>query len=258
MGETKVFRLLQGYRNRPAANMELLEEMIIGLSQLLVDCPEISELDMNPVIVQAGKPFAADARVFLMPSEQPSPLHLVISPYPARYEESGLEADGIRLMIRPIKPEDAPLLVELFNTLSPTSIYYRYFSPMKSLPHHMLARFTQIDYDREIALVALVEGEHKDTLVGTARIIGHPDGKRGEFAVVVGDPWHGKGIGANLLRRCLRIMKERGMEVVWGTALRENRQMIQLARKLGFKVSPIPGTNEYEMLLNLETFEDVD
>jgi acetyltransferase len=129
---------------------------------------------------------------------------------------------------------------------------------MKSLPHQMLARFTQIDYDREIALVALAEGEHEDTLVGTARIIGHPDGKRGEFAVVVGDPWHGKGIGANLLKRCLRIMKDRGMETVWGTALRENRQMIKLARKLGFEVTLIPGTTEYEMSLDLRTFEDTD
>jgi len=253
MGETKVFRLLQGYRNRPAANMELLEEMVIGLSQLLVDFPEISELDMNPVIVQAGKPFAADARVFLMPSEQPSPLHLVISPYPTRYEESGLEADGIRLMIRPIKPEDAPLLVRLFETLSPTSIYLRFFTPMKSLPHHMLARFTQIDYDREMALVALDESAEEETILGVARVIGHPDGKRGEFAVVVGDPWHGKGIGANLLRRCLCIMKERGMGVVWGTVLRENTQMIKLGKKLGFKVSSIPGTNEYELSIDLSS-----
>jgi acetyltransferase len=258
MKETKVFRLLEGYRNRPAADLELMEKMIIGLSQLLVDVPEISELDMNPVIVKDGKPFAADARIFLMASEKSPPRHLVISPYPARYEDARVRADGMRLLIRPIKPEDAPLLVQLFNTLSPTSIYYRYFSPMKSLPHQMLARFTQIDYDREIALVALAEGEHEDTLVGTARIIGHPDGKRGEFAVVVGDPWHGKGIGANLLKRCLRIMKDRGMETVWGTALRENRQMIKLARKLGFEVTLIPGTTEYEMSLDLRTFEDTD
>jgi acetyltransferase len=258
MEDTKVFRLLQGYRSRRPVDMEQLEKMIIGLSQLLIDFPQISELDMNPVIVKDGKPFAADARIFLMVSETPSPRHLVISPYPSRYEDSGVSADGMRLLIRPVKPEDAPLLVDLFNRLSRTSIYYRFFSPMKSLSQHMIARFTQIDYDREVALVALDEESPQDTLLGSARIIGHPDGKRGEFAVVVGDPWQGKGIGANLLRRCLRIMKDRGMETVWGTALRENRQMIALARKLGFNVSSIPGTSEYELSLDLTAFEDME
>jgi acetyltransferase len=249
---TKTFALLKGYRNLQPADLKLLEEMLVCLSQLVTDFPEISELDLNPVVVAAGKPLAVDARVKVKSSFISTPHHLVISPYPQQYEKKGVSTDGLTLSIRPIKPEDAPLLEDLFDTLSPTSIYHRFFSPMKSLPHHMLVRFTQIDYDREIALVALNNDENQEKMLGVARIIGKPDGDEGEFAVIVGDPWQGKGVGAELLKRCLRIVKERGMQSVWGTALIENKQMLRLARKIGLKISQSPGANEYEMTLELE------
>jgi acetyltransferase len=249
---TKTFALLKGYRNLQPADLKLLEEMLVCLSQLVTDFPEISELDLNPVVVAAGKPLAVDARVKVKSSFISTPHHLVISPYPQQYEKKGVSTDGLTLSIRPIKPEDAPLLEDLFDTLSPTSIYHRFFSPMKSLPHHMLVRFTQIDYDREIALVALNNDENQEKMPGVARIIGKPDGDEGEFAVIVGDPWQGKGVGAELLKRCLRIVKERGMQSVWGTALIENKQMLRLARKIGLKISQSPGANEYEMTLELE------
>ena len=143
------------------------------------------------------------------------------------------------------------MLVDLFNALSSTSRYHRFFSPMKSLPHRMLVRFTQIDYDREMALVALDRSKAEEKMLGVARVIGKPDGQEGEFAVVVSDAWQGKGVGAELLKRCLRIVKERGMQTVWGTALRENKQMVKLARKLGFQVSLPTDANEYEMTINL-------
>jgi acetyltransferase len=146
-------------------------------------------------------------------------------------------------------------LEALFETLSPTSIYHRFFSPMKSLPHHMLVRFTQIDYDREMALVALEESQHQEKMLGVARVIGKPDGDEGEFAVIVGDPWQGRGVGAELLKRCLRIVKERGMQSVWGTALTENKQMLKLARKIGFQISQSSGGKEYDMTLDLKNAE---
>jgi acetyltransferase len=255
MERTKTYALLKGYRNRPPADLKLLEEMLICLSQLVTDFPEISELDMNPVVVEGGKPLAVDARVKVKPSSIQTPHHLVISPYPQQYQQNGISTDGLTLSIRPIKPEDAPLLKDLFETLSPTSIYHRFFSPMKTLPHHMLVRFTQIDYDREMALVALDETESQEKMLGVARVIGKPDGEEGEFAVVVGDPWQGRGVGAELLKRCLRIVKERGMKTVWGTALSENQQMLNLARKIGFKISQSTGAQEYEMTLELENAE---
>ena len=257
MESTQVYSLLQGYRNKPGVNLELLEEMIIRLSQLVEDFPEIVELDMNPVIVHEGRPCAVDARVILKPSEVPAPLHLVISPYPAQYESQTVVKDGLAVFIRPIKPEDAPLLVGLFETLSPTSIYYRFFSPIKTIPHNMLARFTQIDYDREIALVALEDGKQDERMLGVARVIGDPGGKKAEFAVLVGEPWQGRGVGAKLLRKCLRIAKERGIEAVRGIVLRENTQMLALARKLGFSLSRIDEPGELELTIDLRSV-DVD
>jgi acetyltransferase len=252
MEGTRTFALLKGYRNRPPADLKRLEEMLICLSQLVTDFPEIVELDMNPVVVERGSPLVVDARVQVKSSPLDSPHHLVISPYPQRYEKKNISSDGLTLSIRPIKPEDAPLLEELFEALSPTSIYHRFFSPLKSLPHHMLVRFTQIDYDREMALVALDEDGGREKMLGVARVIGKPDGDEGEFAVLVGDPWQGRGVGAELLKRCLRIVKERGMQSVWGTALSENKQMLKLARKIGFKISQSSGGNEYEMTLDLK------
>ena len=131
MQQTKAYSLLQSFRNRPAADMERLEEMIIRLSQLLIDCPEIAELDMNPVLIKDGNPFAVDARILASPLAEPSFLHLVISPYPEEEESHMVSVDGRRIFIRPVKPEDAPVFTALFKVLSPTMIYYRFFGALK-------------------------------------------------------------------------------------------------------------------------------
>ena len=131
MQQTKAYSLLQSFRNRPAADMERLEEMIIRLSQLLIDCPEIAELDMNPVLIKDGNPFAVDARILASPLAEPSFLHLVISPYPEEEESHMVSVDGRRIFIRPVKPEDAPVFTALFKVLSPTTIYYRFFGALK-------------------------------------------------------------------------------------------------------------------------------
>ena len=256
MEKTRIYKLLKGYRNRPPANMELLQEAILRLTQLVVDFPEIVELDMNPVIVTDGKPQVVDARILLETTYISSPLHLVISPYPEQYESHQVTSAGLAVFIRPIKPEDAPLLVELFDTLSPTSIYYRFFGTLKALPHAMLVRFTQVDYDREIDMVALEKTNgDKERMLATARVMSDPDGKRAEFAILVGDPWQGKGVGARLLERCLAIAKERGIETVWGIVLHENTGMQALARKLGFKVSRSDEPGELELTIDLKSVD---
>jgi len=254
MENTKIYTLLKGYRNRPPADMELIEEMILRLSQLVVDFPEIVELDMNPVMVRAGKPCVVDARVILAFPKRPSPLHLVISPYPAELESREVTSGGLWIFVRPIRPEDAPILVNLFDTLSPTSIYYRFFGHLKSLPHSMLVRFTQVDYDREIDLVAVDEKDKgEERILGVARIITDPDGKRAEFAILTGDPWQGKGVGARLLEISLKIAKNRGIETVWGTVLKENLGMLALGRKLGFKISKSEEPGEMELTIDLRS-----
>ena len=256
MEKTRVYALLKGYRNRPPANIELLQETILRLAQLVVDFPEIVELDMNPVMVTDGKPQVVDARILLETTDISSPLHLVISPYPAQYESHEVTSSGLAVFIRPIKPEDAPLLVELFDTLSPTSIYYRFFGTLKALPHSMLVRFTQVDYDREIDMVALEKTNGDiERMLATARVMSDPDGKRAEFAILVGDPWQGKGVGARLLERCLAIAKERGIETVWGIVLHENTGMQALARKLGFKVSKSDEPGELVLTIDLKSVD---
>lgn len=254
MENTKIYSLLKGYRNRMPADMELIEEMILRLSQLVVDFPEIAEMDMNPVMVRQGKPCVVDARVILTSPKRPSPLHLVISPYPAELETREVTSGGLSIFVRPIRPEDAPLLVNLFDALSPTSIYYRFFGHLKSLPHSMLVRFTQVDYDREIDLVAFDEGDKgEEKMLGAARLYTDPDGKRAEFAILVGDPWHGQGVGARLLEISLGVAQKRGIETVWGTVLQENDGMLALGRKLGFKISRSQEPGEMELTIDLKS-----
>jgi acetyltransferase len=251
MEETRVFKLLGGYRNRPPADMAALEILLLRLSQLVVDVPEIAELDMNPVIVKDGQPMAVDARIVLRPSHQPSPWHLVISPYPAHFEVCTTTKSGLRILIRPIRPEDAELFADLFATLSPTSVYYRFFRHMKMLAPEMLAMLTQIDYDREMALVAMDQSADSDKMLGVARIISDPDGKKAEFSIMIGDPWHGQGVGAQLLLNLLKVAIQRGVEKVWGTVLQDNIHMQRLGRKVGFDVKFDAEEGAYDLDIDL-------
>ena len=180
-----------------------------------------------------------------------SPLHLVISPYPDQYEVTTHTRGGVDIFIRPIKPEDAPLLLEFFHGLSRESIYYRFFSPLKSISKEMLARFTQLDYDRDMALVAMEQSQAEEKIVGVARLMSKAGGIEPEFAVVVADPWQGKGIGVALMEHLIAIAKERGITSIWGFVLAENTHMLALARKLGSAISRVPGENQYELRIDL-------
>ncbi len=251
--ETRIVQLLHGYRNKTPVSLELLEEMLISLSQLVIDFPEIIELDMNPVMIHEGKPIVVDARIRLARRDNDSLEHLVISPYPQHLERHDFTDMQLPLFIRPVKPEDAPLFTALFDTLTPTSIYYRFFAVVKSLTPEVLVRFTQIDYDREISFVGLDDREGEERMLGVAHIAGEADGKRGEFSVLVGDPWQGKGVGAKLLLQCLVTAQMRGMETVWGTVLAENKHMLDLGKKLGFAVSSGADATEFKLTIDLTT-----
>lgn len=250
MQETKVYGLLQGYRNRPPANLDMLEQVILRLSQLVVDFPQISELDMNPVLIKKGQPFVVDGRMAVTTTEGPSLKHLIISPYPEENEYRVVTNSGVHVFIRPIKPEDAPSYITFFRSLSPTTIYFRFFSVLKELPTSMLVRFTQIDYDREIALVAIDEDTAVEHILGVARIIGDPDSEEGEFAVLIADNWQGKGLGASLLKKCLLIAEKRGFKKVHGVVLKENTNMLALGKKLGFKMTKGEDPHEFTLFIN--------
>jgi len=236
MEETKVYKLISGFRNRPPVNLDLLEEILVRLSHLVTDFPEITEIDINPLYVNENSIFALDARVIIKPSNIRSPEHMVICPYPHRYETHWKTKDGIPILFRPIKPEDEGMMLELFNTFSKRTIQFRFFELLKSMPHEQIVRYTQIDYDRKMALVAVERARGKERILGVGRLNYYPNLETSEFSVVVGDPWQRKGLGAKLLKLCIEIAKEKGIWQLWGDIMAENEGMIRLCKRLGFKI----------------------
>jgi acetyltransferase len=237
MEETKVYKLLRGFRNRPPVNLESLEEILVRLSHMVTDFPEITEIDINPLFVNESSILALDARVIIKSTNLRSPEHMVISPYPHRYETHWTLKDGTNVILRPIKPEDEGMMIELFKTFSDTTILFRFFHILKSMSHEQIARYTQIDYDREMAIVAVEERPEKDRILGVGRLTYYPNLESSEFSVVVGDPWQRKGLGAKLLQVCIDVAKEKGVRLLWGDIMAENERMIRLCKKLGFNVT---------------------
>jgi acetyltransferase len=203
------------------------------------------------LILHAHAAAAMSARVAVEPADVAAPQHLVISSYPSQYEMETVTRGGMEIFLRPIKPEDAPLLVDLFNSLSPTSVYYRFFIPLRELPLSMLTRFTQIDYDRDIVVVAIKQTSDGERILGVVRLMSDPDVTSAEFAIAVGDAWQKEGVGAALLEHSIHIARERGVQSIWGTVLPENKGMLALARSHGFIVKKIGGSKEYEVRIDL-------
>jgi acetyltransferase len=251
--ETKIYKMLQGFRGKPPANFEELEGIIVSFSHLVADFPEIAEIDINPLAIADGKAYALDARVVIdreyVDHGSPYP-HLVIKPYPTRYITSWKLPDGTEVLLRPIKPEDEPLEGELFASLSQESIRTRLFSPLKQVDHEWLSFFCNIDYDRHMAIVAEIEDNGKRKIIGVGRLIRNWDFQSSEFAVLVRDRYQGKGLGYKLMETLIGIGREMGLEEIVGEALTENQKMLKLARKLGFTTRLlVGGTSELTLKL---------
>ena len=257
IGNTKIASVLKGFRNIQPIDMAHLEELLIRIGRLVTDFPEIESLDINPLMVKNGILTAVDARIFIAPAQVKSPSHLIISSYPWQYERQGETVDGQSFFIRPIRPSDADLLIQHFHSLSSQSRYMRFFSPLKELSRDMLIKLTQIDYDREIALVALMGKNDSQTMIGVSRIIVFPDKIQAEFAIAISDDWQGKGIGSSLLTQCLKAARKMGIRRVMGVVLSENTQMLKLGRKLGFTINRVPGGGEYELIIETQDL-DID
>ncbi len=234
---TKVSKVLRGFRNRPPVDMEWLEMILVRLSHLVTDFPQIREIDINPLLVNEKNIIGLDARVIIKPSKLKSPEHMVIAPYPHRYETHWKTKDGIPILLRPIKPEDEGMILDLFSSFSERTILFRFFQLLKSMPHKQIVRYTQIDYDRDMAIVAVTSEGDKERIVGVGRLNYYPNLETSEFSVVVGDPWQRKGLGTKLLKLCIKIAKERGVSQLWGDIMAENEGMIKLCKRLGFKIN---------------------
>ncbi len=250
MERTRVHRLLQGYRNIPPADLDQVAEFLVRISQLVTDFPEIVELDLNPVVISESHPIAIDARIVLEPGGVAAPRHLIISPYPNQYESDWLLKDGTPVLIRPMKPEDEPLVEDLLDNCSDQTLYFRYFRVIKSWPHEALVRFTQNDYDREIGLAAIGQPPGPEVMMGVGRLVATPERDSAEFAVIVADPWQGKGLGPQLITRVIDIARDFGVQVLSGEILAENQPMLDLVKKLGFEIRKCEeGTCRVEMKL---------
>ncbi len=241
VARTRVARLLEGYRNHPKANMDAIEAVLVQVSRLVADVPEIVELDINPLLADSRGAVVLDARMRIgMADRSGSTLdRLAIRPYPAELEEV-LPWDGGTVLLRPIRPEDGPAHVAFFNALTPDDVRYRMFVRVRELQPAQLARFTQIDYDREMAFVATRPGPdgHDETL-GVGRVVADPDNVSAEFAVTVRSDLKGKGLGRMLMDKLIAYCRARGTREIVGEALPQNAPVIGLVKKLGFTVGPV-------------------
>ena len=234
----KIYPLLQGYRGSPPKNIDKLVEVLIRLSYLAADYPEIDELDINPLLVTPKEVIALDARIVIDPDELGKEIidyrHLLIRPYPERLVKTAKLRDGKEVILRPIKPEDEPLWLEMLETCSKDSIYRRFRYDFHYNSHEIATEFCYIDYDREMAIVAEVEENGKRLMIGEGRLIADPDLEMAEYAVLVADRWQKKDLGFLLTEYCLRIARIVGVKRVTAETTLDNKAMLNLFKKLGF------------------------
>jgi acetyltransferase len=250
---TRIARLLRAYRNVPGIDFPQLEQTLVRFSALVCACPWIASLDINPLVVDETRVTALDARIEVKTPAQMLAVHwrgayghLAIHPYPRELEETVTLKNGAVALLRPIRPEDAELERAFVAALSPQTLYRRFMMPVKELSDAMIERFTQIDYDRELALVALenpgggTPGGPGSRLCGVARIIPTWEDGVAEFAIVVGDWTQHSGLGRELMLRMFDACRTRGYDVIEGIVLGENVSMLRFCERLGFTIKVNP------------------
>ena len=256
---SRIAEMLGPWRGAPAVAVEALEQILLRVSEMVCALPQLREMDINPILVDEQGAIAVDARVVVAPpSGAPGSLqHLAILPYPAGLEHEVPLKGGGRYTIRPVHPDDAEMLQTLVRELSPESRYFRFASHMPELPPRLLARFTLIDYDREMALVAVrrdtVAGPdgapvERERVIGVARYITQLDPGSGEFSLVVADDHAGMGIGRRLMQNLLDIARSRGLTQLVGLVLTNNAAMLRLMRALGYSVGTFPDDPDFRLV----------
>ena len=235
IARTRIYRLMQGYRNQPPAKIDAVADVLTRLAQLVADHPTVAELDINPLLADEHGVLALDARLRARASKAD---RFAIRPYPKELEGDAELPDGTSVHLRPIRPEDEPGIVDLVAHQSAEDLRMRFFTSMRGISHELAARLTQIDYDREVAVVA--EPAERGTILGVARFAADPDNIKAEYAVAVRTDIKGRGLGYLLMTRLIEIAKARGLSEIFGEVLRENGPMLKMCRELGFTVAPHP------------------
>lgn len=237
----KIWPLLNGYRGRPPVNVDRLVEVLIRMSYLAADYPEILELDINPLLATPKETIALDARVVIdreLVGAQLEPYaHLALRPYPEKYVTTAVTRDGAKVLLRPIKPEDEPLWMELLASCSKESIYSRFRYSFHWESHEVATRFCYIDYDREIAIVAEIVEEGVRKLVGVGRLIADPDHEAVEYAVLIADAWQNKELGSILTNYCMEVAKRWKLKRIVAQTTTDNMAMISVFAKRNFAIT---------------------
>ena len=236
IGRTRIARLLGGYRGRPPVAIADVQSTLVKLSQMVIDLAEIVELDINPLLADEDGVLALDARIVVRPSTGAAIDRLAIHPYPAELAHEIALPSGLACTVRPIRPEDKPLLLDMVSHSSSDDIRLRFFGALKSIQSGMAARLSQIDYSREMALVAVAPAPEtgKDEILGVARFIADPNFETAEFAVMVRTDQKGRGLGYELMTELIAYARSHELRILHGEVLRENATMLQMTRELGF------------------------
>ena len=251
--DTRVYKLLKGYRGMPGVDITAIQFLLYKFAYLVSDFPEIKEIDINPFAVDEHGGIVLDAKVILdkaVIGKKIKPYsHLVISPYPKEHISKFTMKNKKKVMIRPIRPEDEPMEAELFKTFSKETERHRFFGPIKEISHELLERYTQIDYAREMALIAEMKIKNQKKMIGVVRLIGDPYGRKAEFAIVVGDPWQGLGLGKHFSDLILKIAKDRGYRKVFAKYYKDNKIMEHIFKQHDFKISDFDRKTKYAELM---------
>ncbi|MDZ4843619.1 MAG: bifunctional acetate--CoA ligase family protein/GNAT family N-acetyltransferase [Hyphomicrobium aestuarii] len=236
MRQTNVWRLLQGYRDRPPADIDAIAVVLVRLAELAARHPEIREIDINPLLADELGVIALDGRVAIANQATSPRTAMAIKPYPSAWEREFDAATMGKIVLRPIRPEDEPLYEAFFAKVDPADVRLRFFTPKVALSHRFLARLTQIDYDREMAFVAIAPDTGE--LLGVARFIADPDFVAGEYGVLVRSDLKGQGIGWALMSHLIDYAHGAGLKRLYGHILHHNTTMLQMCRELGFTTAP--------------------
>ncbi len=240
---TRIAKLLGSFRHMPPVQMEALESLLLRVSEMVCELPWLKEMDINPLIVDEHGLLAVDARVVVdyAPVSADRYAHMAIHPYPAHLVTHWQLPDGTDVTIRPMRPEDAAIEQEFVRHLSEEAKYFRFMHAVQELSEPMLVRFTQLDYDRELALIAVTEEQGREVEIGVCRYAIDPDGESCEFALVVSDQWQHKAIGHRLMGSLIDAARSKGLKAMEGEVMASNHEMLKLVATLGFTVATQSG-----------------
>ena len=250
---TRVYRLLQSYGTIPAADISAICLVLVQVSQMIIDVPEIAALEINPLLADGAGTCIGDAQILIAAATETTERRLAIRPYPKELEEEYTLGSGRKVLLRPIRPEDEPAHHEFIARCTPEDMRLRFFHLVRALPHAEMARLTQIDYDREMAFIASAPGDDGESeTLGVVRTVADLNNDKAEYAILVRSDMKGQGLGRKLMEKIVAYCRSHGTRRIIGIVLRDNTAMLELIQRLGFTIRKVPDEDVMEVELDLQ------